>query len=358
MTFTRSTTANSGTRGRVAFRVDASSDVGGGHAYRCLALADALAARGAHCWFVARAGSVDFVPGLARHDRLELGASDPNSAVAAQLAHERPEGVDWLVVDHYELGADFENACRPWARRILAIDDLADRPHAVDLLVDQSPGRVAADYTGLLGPDCPVLAGSRYALLRPGFSLCRARSLARRATGQPVQRVLVGFGASDPGNLACHALALMRSAGLACNVEVILGPNSPNSASVRGVAAACPFPVDVFDGVDDMAARLASADLAIGGGGVSALERACLGVPSLLVILADNQQCNADYLGKAGAALVLESSTALKSPAATAALRALADSPRARQAMSQAAAGVCDGAGSERVAACMLERLE
>lgn len=355
MTFTKNITASSEKHLHVAFRVDASSEVGGGHAHRCLALADALSARGAKCLFATRVGSVALVPGLLRHNTLDLDPHDDDLSVPARLAQAWPKGVDWLVVDHYHLDADFESACRSWARRILAIDDLADRPHAADLLVDQTPGRIAADYAGLLTPDCASLMGSEYALLRPQFARDRPEALTRRNAGGTVERVLVAFGASDPHNHAAKALALLRSAGLTCRAEVILGPQPLNGPSVRAFAASCPFPVDVFDGVDDMAARLTNADLAIGGGGVAALERCCLGLPSLLVILADNQRHNAERLASEGAALVVDSPAALESPVAAAALHALVQNTQARQEMARAAAGLCDGAGALRVAGRLLE---
>src|SRR5438876_5833737 len=99
--FIRSTTGNSPGRSQVAFRVDASSTIGGGHAHRCLALADTLRARGAHCLFVTRSSSTAIVPGLGRHDLIELAQDEPDSAVPQRLSATMPQGVDWLVVDHY-----------------------------------------------------------------------------------------------------------------------------------------------------------------------------------------------------------------------------------------------------------------
>jgi len=338
----------------VAFRVDASSVVGGGHAHRCLALADALRERGANCLFVTRSSSTVLVPGLKRHDLIELSMDEPDSAVPRELSLAMPSGVDWLVVDHYGLDSVFEEACRPWARRILAVDDLANRPHTADLLLDQTPGRVADRYRGLLTPGCVVLLGADYALLRAEFAMARPESLHRRERSGDLERLLIAFGASDPCNYAGEALALVKAAGLHCRVDVVLGPRPRHGDAVRALADHYPFAVEVFDGVDDMAALLAAADLAIGAGGVAALERCCLGLPSLLVVLADNQRDNASRLASEGAAHVLECASALVSPASAAALRTLAQNGTERLKMPRAASRMCDGGGAPRVAARML----
>ncbi len=338
---------------RVVFRADASAAVGGGHAWRCLTLADALAVRGAACAFACRPGSDALVPGLARYPLLELDGGD--ATVPGQLAARWPGGVDWLVVDHYGLDARFERACRPWARRVLAIDDLADRPHDAELLLDQAHGRAAAAYAGWVAPSCVLLLGSDYALLRPAFAARRPEALARR-DGR-LGRVLVALGAADPDNHAGLMLEVLRRADLRAAVTVVLGPQPRHLEAVATQARACPFPVEVLGGVDDMAALMAAADLAIGAGGASAWERCSLGLPTALLIAADNQLDNARALLACGAARLLGDTRCFDIDAAASRLAGLAADAAGLRAMAHAGAALCDGGGAPRVAERMLEEM-
>ena len=171
---------------------------------RCLTLAEALTEQGWHVGFAVNAEAPSVVPSLADAvaDILILGEDDE----VAALKERWPEGVALLVVDHYGRGAAFELGCRPWAATIVAIDDLADRCHRADLLLDQTQGRNEADYRSLTCPDCRLLLGARFALLRPQFQACRRRALARRGSDGPAQRLLVSFGATDSAGGTVMAL--------------------------------------------------------------------------------------------------------------------------------------------------------
>ena len=177
------------------FRADASREIGGGHVMRCLTLAEALAEQGWHVGFAVNAQALSTVPSLAGTvaEILVLGEDDETAAMRERW----PDGVVLLVVDHYGRDIAFEQRCRPWAAAILAIDDLADKQHRVDVLVDQTHGRAESDYRTLTGPNCRLLLGARFALLRPQFRAYRRRALARRESTAPARRLLVSFGATD-----------------------------------------------------------------------------------------------------------------------------------------------------------------
>lgn len=151
------------------FRADASSVLGGGHVMRCLTLAGALSDAGWTCAFAARPGAADAVPALARsgYDVVTLDGAEADEP--GVLARRWPEGPDWLVVDHYGLGADFETSCRPWARNIMVLDDLADRTHDCEVLLDQNLGRENGAYSALVPEGCGVLLG-------PASRFCAASS--------------------------------------------------------------------------------------------------------------------------------------------------------------------------------------
>ena len=294
---------------------------------RCLVLAQALAEAGWDIAFAVRPGTVEAAPLLSRSAfRMVLLTSD----APGQLRQQLPEGCDLLIVDSYALGEPFETACRNWAERILVIDDLANCPHDCDVLVDQTPGRFADAYVNLVPNHCKVLAGPEYALLDARF---RRQRVDRRPTQEKVSCVLVNFGSTDPLGATMLALQALHLADMRLDVDVVVGSGNPDLASVWRMAQQLFPPARVYVDVDDMAAIVKRADLAVGAGGVGALERCCLGVPSLLVVIADNQQGNADALTRAGAVLNMGPLTSLVATQLARVLRELSYDQRQRQSM-------------------------
>jgi UDP-2,4-diacetamido-2,4,6-trideoxy-beta-L-altropyranose hydrolase len=293
------------------------------------------------------------VPGIARSAHAVLSLAEGESGAPGALARRWPGGVDLLVVDHYGLDARYESACRPWARRLLAIDDLA-RAHDADVLVDSTPGRAAEAYRGRVPDGCALLAGPEHALLRPAFARARPAALGRRYGKMAPGRVLVSVGATDPEQITGKVLDAIRGAELGLAVDVIMGGGAPGRGPVEKALAAMPLPsrLHVDPATDAMANLMTEADIAVGGAGVSALERCCLGLPALLLVLADNQRGNADALQQLGAGRVASLDGAV--PGTTAlgeGLTRLGRDAAAIEAMSRAAFAVCDGLGAERVAA-------
>lgn len=340
---------------RVAFRLDASAAIGTGHLMRCLALADALAARGADTTLLAR----NLPPALAdlvgrqghRLVQLDVGPQE-HDAQATLTALRGLGGVDWLVVDHYGLGADWERTAAAAAERVLVIDDLADRPHDCHALLDQTLADATADrYAGLLPARCRTLLGPRFALLRPQFAAARA---ALRPRDGGIRRILVAFGGSDPGNETAKALeALEQLARPELSVDVVLGAASPHVEDIRARAARLPQTRLLLQ-VADMAGLMSAADLAIGGGGITTWERCCLALPTLAIAIAGNQVGGLEAAGRAGALLYLGPASAVSAASVRDALATLLRAPSLMRAMSSAAGAVCDGQGCERVAAALL----
>lgn len=324
----------------VIFRCDAGPVLGGGHVARCLALADAFAGTGWRTAFAVGPGTKEVVPRLSAASA-EVRTIDGRPDT---LASAWPEGADLLVVDHYGLDARFEHGCRPWAKRVLAIDDLADREHDADWLVDPTPGRKAELYRTRVPATCQIAAGARFAPIQPEFLRRREQALARRVQPGPVRRILVSMGTTDPANATMVALEALSIAKLGAEIDVVLGAAAPHRAEIlRRLPKKAQLSLDVAD----MADRLTAADIAIGAGGVSALERCCLGLPTVTIVIADNQRGATAGISHAGAALVL--SEGLPSAGAVAdAIRRLADD-ETRSAMAAAAARLCDGRGIARL---------
>jgi UDP-2,4-diacetamido-2,4,6-trideoxy-beta-L-altropyranose hydrolase len=317
----------------IAFRADASLQIGTGHVMRCLTLADALSHRGARCSFVCRPHPGHLLALIVQrgHQALALPdlhqgaqpnrygtahghwlgtdwATDAQDTQQALSAHTGGQPVDWLVVDHYALDARWEEALLPQSKRIMVIDDLADRPHACDLLLDQNLGRTKATYDGLLKGKTIILVGPKYALLRPEFAALRAQSLARRESNPQLRRLLITMGGVDKDNTTGQVLAALQSCSLPADlcVTVVMGLHAPWLVQVQALATQMPWHTQVFVGVDNMAQLMAESDLAIGAAGSTSWERCCLGVPTIQVALAQNQKVIAQALSRAGAAFMLQ----------------------------------------------------
>lgn len=324
-------------KSRVVFRADASPTLGSGHIMRCLTLATALRDAGFSCGFSSNAEAQATVPALARSEFPVTASGEP-------LKNFWPDGCDLLVVDHYQLDAEWESEMRGWAKRVLVIDDLANRPHDCDLLLDQTPGRQGA-YARLVPAGCQELLGPRFALLRPQFAAKRNEALARR--GGPLRTVAIGFGSADPNDLTSLALEAIEASGLDVVVEVLLSASAPHIQRVRFLAAGLSSQVVVHVDVDCVAEIFARADLAIGAGGTSSWERCALGLPSLVVLIADNQRLIGETLNQCGAVSLVGWHPQVSVKELTTALTLLDN--EARHRMATAAANVTDGEGVTRV---------
>lgn len=336
---------------RAVFRCDASAALGGGHVARCLTLAQALRDRGWSCGYAVCAETVAVVPRLRRLAdailTLDVAAADEPRRMADGFAG----GADLLVVDHYARDVAFETACRRWTRRILVIDDLADRRHDADLLLDQTLGRSPSDYAGLLPGHCRVLAGSAYALLHAAFAAHRPAALSRREGCPALRRILVAFGATDPGNATSLALRAIAASGVPAEVDVVLGAGAPRLRAVEAEVTAMPHPTRLHIDVEaeTMAALMAAADIAIGAGGTTSWERCCLGLPTVVLQTAANQRAIVRALVERRAAVFAGRASCVSVQSVARVLRRVALDAGARDRMARAAAHVCDGGGVGRV---------
>ena len=362
----------------IVFRADASLKIGTGHVVRCLTLADALKARGATCHFICRTHAGHLIDrirqkgiivhplpanqsalGMAASDTVEqpapaawLGATQEHDAyeTAKSLGTLRP---DWLIVDHYAIDDQWEQALRPYCGRIMVIDDLADRPHDCDLLLDQNLGRMDKDYATLVPTHCARLTGPRYSLLRPEFTRLREYSLSRRKQPQ-LKSLLITMGGVDEPNATSRVLQALEGSELPSDVTIIvvMGAQAPWLQSVQQLAVTMPWRTEVRVNVSDMAQLMATADLAIGAAGTTSWERCCLGLPTLLVVLAENQWAGALALQRAGAVRLLGEPHSIQEQLAPAILSFLDEMTLVQLSIS--AQSVTDGQGVTHV----IQRME
>ena len=293
---------------KIAFRVDASLQIGSGHVMRCLTLAEALRERGAETHFVCReldghlggliqAQGFDVcllpVPG-SRHKSLDWSAHAPWLEVHWQQdAKETIEvmqnvgPVDWLVVDHYALDMNWEIMLLVSATKVMAIDDLADRPHDCSLLLDQNfYADMPSRYEKLLPHSCVQLLGPKYALLRAEFAEA-GKELHQRVGS--IKRLFMFFGGADVNNETGKALkAIHRLNRSDIIVDVVVGSTNPHQFAIQEFCQKYEN-LRYHCQVDNMANLMVAADLAIAAGGATTWERCCLGLPTLVVATANNQ---------------------------------------------------------------------
>ena len=343
---------------RVVFRADASVTIGTGHVMRCLTLAEALRKAGAEVAFVCR--ELDgHLAGLIRAQGFDVHVlppleppTDPLTWMAAhwqedaaQTASFLKTRADWLVVDHFALEGRWEREMREHANRLMVIDDLADRAHDCDLLLDQNYLQDPTRYDTLLPAGCRKLLGPAYALLRDEFG--RAREAWPRETGE-VKRIFVFFGGTDPTNETAKTLrALQRwGEGKTLTIDVVIGGGNPHRAEVKTLVDAMPNAL-LHVQASNMAELMARADLSVGAGGSTTWERFCLGLPSLVVTTATNQEAIARTLAEDDYHLLLGDHTSANEEKIMKGLGQL--TPALRRLFARRGERLVDGRGAARV---------
>jgi UDP-2,4-diacetamido-2,4,6-trideoxy-beta-L-altropyranose hydrolase len=335
---------------RILFVADAGEKIGGGHVMRCLTLAEAVTRAGAAAIFAATPSAAAVLGVFARAPIELVPLSDELSAAelaAAAVAAAKAARASAIVADHYGFGPAEDAALAAASPRLLIIDDLRRR-HAGAIVLDPAVGRGTRDY-----PGCELMAGPQFALVRAEFAARRDQALARRAQGRPPARVLVALGLTDAGAITARVVgALLPALGDAV-LDVVMGDVAPSRAEIEALAAADPRVAAHID-ARDMARLTAEADIGVGAGGSSVWERCVLGLPSLTVVVADNQRDNAVALEAAGAAVAVAPPSGDFDQRLRAAFERLMADPLLRTAMSRSAADLCDGMGADRVAQRLL----
>ncbi len=309
----------------IFFRVDASEEIGTGHVMRCITLADELQSNGANIFFICRelkgnligyiedkgykvftlknvtdiqSKSIESLretkncSSIKNHfDWLETTwQEDANQVrkIIRDFFENEGNKIEWLIVDHYALDEKWEKKLRPYTKKIMIIDDLANRSHDCDLLLDQNLcENMERRYDELVPRKCQKLLGPQFALLRPEFK--EARKNLKKRDGQ-VKRILVFFGGVDPTNetvKALQAIQMLETSDI--TIDVVVGKSNPHKNQVAKYCNSMPN-TNFYCQVENMAELMAQADLAIGAGGVTTWERCYLGLPAIVLTTANNQK--------------------------------------------------------------------
>ena len=353
---------------KVVFRADASLHIGSGHVMRCLTLADALKAVGCECHFICREhpGNLISLIGKRGFD-VHILAFNEATEVIGCLPHARWLGASqeldakecsdfldalqpcWLIVDHYALDIVWERKLKTNGRKLMVIDDLADRKHISDVLLDQTFGRHISDYLSLVPEHSVLLCGSEYALLRKEFVDSRAYSLSRRSE-YSFETLLITLGGVDKENVTRRVLESLKQSELpeACHIIVVMGSTAPWLEDIYQLASTMQWHTEVMVNVENMALLMSDSDFAIGAAGSTSWERCCLGLPTAMMVLADNQRFAAGLLEQAKAVVCLSAGEEMVFEVKCAIGEAVRK-PEMLKAMSESARLVVDGTGCAKV---------
>lgn len=355
---------------RVLIRADASIAIGSGHIARCMTLAEALRKDGAEVVFACRqlpghllqrledqGFAAHSLPGTYPQATLEepqpavdieapLPWQADIDALAAVLGAQAR--FDWLIVDHYGLDARWESVARKFADHLMAIDDLANRPHAVDLLLDQNFSAQVVDqaYAPWIAAECKAMLGPRFALLREQFH-CAPIEIRPQ-----VKRVVVNFGGFDAARQVHNAM-LALGGFPELEVDFVAGLHNPDWDAMSRLVADRPH-WRLHALVSDFFGLLQQADLFIGAGGGTTWERAALGVPTICISVANNQAFNAQLLAQAGGHLYLGPHPSLDRQQLIDAIVVMCANRELRHSFAVRSRALVDGLGAKRVAAALL----
>lgn len=355
------------------FRVDSSLEIGTGHVMRCLSLADGLRRKGAKVAFACRpfpGNLCDRIESLGYlvhrlsgkvPQEITKNRTDPDYAKWLGVSMEEDadqtarivlkEKVDWLIVDHYGIDHWWERSLRPLVRKIMIIDDLANRRHHGDLLLDQNLHKnMSLRYHGLVNADCLTLLGPTYALLRPMFSRMR-KSLRKQSP--KVQRIFVFFGGVDLTNetgKAIEAIAGLR--GQKIHVDCIVGEKNAHQAAIQKLCNDLPE-FHYHCEVKNIAELMSKADLALGAGGTATWERCCLGLATLIISVSQNQVAVAKAVDQMGIARYLGGSHEVNVDGIRKELEYVLATPDVLEEMRTKALDLVDGLGVQRVSGFM-----
>lgn len=330
------------------FRADASTQIGWGHIRRCTALAYVLNGLGWRCCLATAAESSEITSRSSEYfDEIKV-IPRVNDEIRT-IRDCWKEGCQLLILDHYDYDQYYENLLYGWAEKIIVIEDLEARIHNCDILLDTAPRRKLEDYSGRIPNNSLLLLGPMYAPLMPYFYALRSKTLPR-IYSNPVKRILVSLGATNPDGVLDKVLDAIERVEIPLYPDLILAYQTPDInhlvERVKKLGGKTHF------GVDNLAPLIAEADLAIGAGGISVWERCALGLPTLIIVIAENQRPNSEALADLGAAQIVrpEVNSIIK------AIVSLAGNLPALERMSRFSALQTDGLGARRICQLMYQK--
>ena len=358
---------------QIVIRTDASIRIATGHVMRCLTLARVFRQRGHQVRFICRnlAGNriemiqsegfeVSVLPKpLIEDSDLSCRHSDWLETTqmndAMQTIQVLPDAVDYLVVDHYAIDAAWERKLKPYTQRMIVLDDLADRQHECDVLLDQHRLDETQAYVGRVPEGCQMLLGPKFALLRDEFVTAyeSLKSKELLLTVGAVQRILLFMtGGADLNHDTRWALKALESEVFHdLEVNVVIGSTHHDLMGIQQHVTAFPH-MHLYIDVSNMADLMAASDLAIGAGGGALWERGALGLPSIVCAISDNQKHGVSACAKAG--MIYSVSRDMTSMQLVEVLQHIIQSSERRRQLALCSTSICSVFGAAKAAEMIL----
>lgn len=355
-----------------AFRLDASLEIGTGHYGRCFTLANKIVEAGHYVLFICRhipkhlmeqLQSNGFDVLILKHAPDKDCLNDLYHSSWLEVSQERDAKqcinglkdldiyLDWLIVDHYALDARWENKLRPCARNICVIDDLADRIHNCDALIDQNFYKNKnTRYLDLVPKSCNLMLGPEFAILRDEFKNLKKSVKAHNGT---IGNITIFFGGSDKDNFTGFTINALGELGLKkTNVNVVVGKLHPDIKMLKKQCKEYGYKLHIQS--NKIASIFLNSDLCIGGGGVITWERCCLGLPSIIISISMNQIQIAKDLDEINGCSYIGESSSITKETIQVKITQLMKNEKQLKEISETAYALVDGLGSDKITAALV----
>ncbi len=297
---------------KIFIRTDSGVDIGIGHMMRCLSLAETLIKNDFEIHFISKKLN-EKIHDLIVKKGYKIHTISENTDTQNILEDDAIETKkiimsyndlsSWLLVDHRNLDIQWEKILRKYVQKIIVIDDLANKKHDCDILIDQNLyEKINERYQNLVPKDCKKLLGPKYALLRSEFSDIRKKSIKSRIK---LENILISFGGTDPSNETHKVLEALKILNLEnIQIDVVTTSLNPFKDDIRQLCSSMTN-ANFHCDVDKIGVLMKTSDLAIGAGGSTTWERCCLGLPSLVSVISDDQLECTEIMDKNGYVIYL-----------------------------------------------------
>ena len=331
---------------RIAFfRVDASIEIGSGHLMRCKTIAEYFYIKGWRCFFISKTETLNFL-NEDFHNKFNFHEIHENLSEIKEIKNLCRYKPDFILIDNYNWDYNYERQLQTYAKKIVVIDDLANRKHSCDILIDQTYKRRKNDYYKLVNNKTKILNGTEYAILRKEF--INHRHIAEKRIIGKVKSILISIGSIDNENLILKILEALNSIECKAKIYIAINKLTPNLNQIKEYSRNSKLNILLKLNCSEMASLMIKSDLAIGAAGTSVWERCCMGLPTVQFVRAENQKQIADNLQEDNIVINLGNSKNTSINRIKEKLNFIINDQKIRKRLHLKSLKVCDGLGSRR----------